>query len=223
MIRRSIASIVLWTAIGFTGIWMITEPLGGRKAVDLDLVYKRNQSGEMQPGIILSAGQYMLYPLRDDDLELCLLTNHEVGSDPELYGLRVTPLGPNTTPLTFWEQAMDDTIDALADLWNKEWAFFAVWIAIQNTQELREPDDAFKVRMMQEFLLPFYRRVFPNYDDERRIKIAGIIFDSSRLCLENSMQGEGEQDQEIVRELHLLIKSYIRQHIETDRQTLAGS
>ncbi len=125
-------------------------------------------------------------------------------------------IGPDATHLA-WDDALDKTIEALADLWRTEWTFFAVWIAIQNTAELREPDDDYKNRVLGEYALPFYRRMLPKTPDDRLVKIAGVVFDVFSLLLDSSMRSGGEQDQDLVDELRLVVKGYLRQHIALEQ------
>jgi AcrR family transcriptional regulator len=129
-------------------------------------------------------------------------------------------IGPDATDMP-WEQALDGTIDALADLWRTEWSFFAVWIAIQNTAELREPDDLYKNQVLGEYLLPFYRRILPHTSERRLAKIAGIVFDMYSLLLDSSMRGGAEQDREIVDELRLVVKGYLKQHVALEQVAIS--
>lgn len=125
-------------------------------------------------------------------------------------------IGPEAADLS-WEEALDGTIDALAELWRTEWSFFAVWIAIQNTAELREPDDVYKNRILGEYLLPFYRRILPKTPEHRLAKIAGIVFDLYSLLLDSSMRTGNGQDQELVDELRIVVKGYLKQHIALEQ------
>lgn len=125
-------------------------------------------------------------------------------------------IGPNAQDLP-WEEALDGTIDALAELWRTEWSFFAVWIAIQNTAELRDPEDVYKNRVLGEYLLPFYRRILPGTPEPRLAKIAGIVFEVFSLLLDSSMRTGENQDQEMVDELRLVVKGYLRQHIALEQ------
>lgn len=125
-------------------------------------------------------------------------------------------IGPGAAHLP-WEDALDKTIDALAELWRTEWNFFAVWMAIQNTAELRSPDDEFKDRVLGEYLLPFYVRILPKTPEPRLPKIAGIVFDLFSLLLHSSMRNGGRQDADLVEELRFVVKGYLKQHIAKDR------
>lgn len=125
-------------------------------------------------------------------------------------------IGPGAADLP-WEEALDGTINALADLWRTEWSFFAVWIAIQNTAELRDPDDVYKNQLLGDYLIPFYRRILPRTPEARLAKIAGIVFEIFSLLLDSSMRTGEVQDQEMVDELRLVVKGYLKQHIELEQ------
>ena len=127
-------------------------------------------------------------------------------------------IGPEAN-LDSWEDALDGTIDALAELWRTEWSFFAVWIAIQNTAELREPDDVYKNRILGELLLPFYKRILPKTSETRLARIAGTVFDIYSLLLDSSMRVGDTQDEATVEELRLVVKGYLKQHVELERGT----
>lgn len=127
-------------------------------------------------------------------------------------------IGPDAEDVS-WEEAIDGSINDLAEIWRTEWSFFAVWIAIQNTAELRDPDDEYRYRLLSTHLIPFYRRLLPNTPHEQLERIAGVIFDIFSLLLDSSMRSgeEGEQDPKVVDELRTVVKSYLRHYIELDR------
>ncbi len=112
-----------------------------------------------------------------------------------------------------WESVVEDVIDTLAEMWRTERAFLAVWMAIQNTAELREADEHYHGIFVNENLATFLRTVLPSASDERRKDIARIVFEVTQRLLDHSMRNAPEQDSDTIRELKLLLRSYLASHV----------
>ena len=121
-------------------------------------------------------------------------------------------MGPQAAPRP-WEEVLDCVVDIYSEMWRREWSFFGVWIAIQNTAELRESDEFYVTTLIENNIMYFLRETIPGASEERLEAIARTIFASTNIILDNSMRGE-EQDQILLNELKILLKSYVRHHIE---------
>lgn len=122
-----------------------------------------------------------------------------------------------------WEAIVDDVIDTLAEMWRSEPAFLAVWMAIQNTAELREADKHYSRIFVDETLAAFLLRIVPNAAEERRKRIARIVFEVSQRLLDHSMHGGPEQDTGIIEEMKILVRSYLMSHVRMEQARDAGT
>ena len=111
-----------------------------------------------------------------------------------------------------WRAVIDDVIDTLAEIWRTEPAFITVWLAIQNTAELRASDEQYNRIFVQEYLTPYLANALPDIAPDRRDAMARIIFEICQRLLDYSMQANPQQDAIVVEELKLLLKSYIAAH-----------
>lgn len=111
-----------------------------------------------------------------------------------------------------WREVIDDVIDTLAEIWRTEPAFTTVWLAIQNTAELRESDEQYNRIFVQEYLTPYLAVSLPEIAPDRREAMARIIFEVCQRLLDYSMQANPQQDAIVIEELKLLLKSYIAGH-----------
>ena len=111
-----------------------------------------------------------------------------------------------------WREVIDDVIDTLAEIWRTEPAFITVWLAIQNTAELRESDEHYNRIFVHEYLTPYLANALPEIAPDRRDAMARIIFEVSQRLLDYSMQANPQQDAIVIDELKLLLKSYIAAH-----------
>lgn len=117
-------------------------------------------------------------------------------------------IGPEATAGP-WRVALDRVLDILAEMWRSDEAFHAVWMAIQNTPELRESDEHYADIFVNDILVHFLRRATHLEDTQRLKTIAAVIFASSQCILDYSMRNGEEQDPMIVEELKLMLGSYI--------------
>ena len=126
-------------------------------------------------------------------------------------------MGPKAAPRP-WEEVIDCVVDIYSDMWRKEWSFFGVWIAIQNTAELRESDELYVNTLIANNVMYFLRETIPGATEEGLEAIARTVFASTNIILDNSMRGD-RQDFVLLNELKVLLKSYIRHHIENADST----
>lgn len=122
-------------------------------------------------------------------------------------------MGPNAKELP-WEQTIDNVVNMYGEMWRREWSFFAVWIAIQNTAELRESDEIYVNNLVNNNLIYFLRSVMGNARDEELDPIARTMFEVSNILLHSSMRKGPEQDMRVVEELKVVLKSYLQHHID---------
>ena len=114
-----------------------------------------------------------------------------------------------------WEQAIDDTIDSLAELWRSDWAVHSVWLAIQNTAELRESSESYRDTLINSPLAAFLGRLLPHLPHEQVRTVGRVVLETSNLLLDFSMRGGPEQDGQIIDELKLLLYRYLKGHVDT--------
>lgn len=127
-----------------------------------------------------------------------------------------THMGPEAEDQP-WEEALEDTMDILAETWRTEWAFHSVWLAIQNTAELAEARDQYRNALINDDLMFFLRRILPDASDALLLTIARVMLETSNLLLDQSMRSGEKQDELIVDELKFLLHSYIQAHVESHR------
>ncbi len=123
-------------------------------------------------------------------------------------------MGPDA-PIRPWDEIIPEALDILADMWRSDWAFFSVWLAIQNTTELRELDQQNRETLIEEILAPFLTRVLPLEDREQIETVARVMFETTNLMLDQSMRMTGEQDPLMIDELKFLLHSYLAAHIRS--------
>lgn len=108
-----------------------------------------------------------------------------------------------------WDELIDEVIDILAEMWRSEPAFLAVWLAIQNTAELREADEYYANIFVNDILLNFLRRLLPNVPDVRRQTVGRVMFEVSQRLLDLSMQLGPKQDLSVIEELKRMLRYYM--------------
>lgn len=111
-----------------------------------------------------------------------------------------------------WEDAVDRTVVALADLWKGERAFQSVWITVQNTPELREASEAYREALIGDRIGDFLQTIAPDIPPDRIRAIGRVVLEASNLVLDLSIQGPEEDSETMIEELQLLLKAYIRAH-----------
>lgn len=123
-------------------------------------------------------------------------------------------LGPNRS----WEQALAETIDTLAAMWRTDWAFHSVWLAIQNTAELRDSREQYRNVLLRDTLMGFLRSILPHATDAQIGTIGRVTLETSNLMLDLSMRGGAAQGQQIIDELRRMLHSYIQSHVSADQR-----
>ncbi len=118
-------------------------------------------------------------------------------------------VGPNRS----WEEALEDTIDILAEMWRSDWAFHSVWLAIQNTAELRDSREQYRDVLLREPLARFIRALLPRAPDAEIAAIGRVMLESSNLLLDLSMRRGHAQDSRVIDELKFMLHSYLQAHI----------
>lgn len=116
-----------------------------------------------------------------------------------------------------WEQALEETVDTLAAMWRTDWAFHSVWLAIQNTAELRDSREQYRNVLLRDTVVAFLRSVLPHATDAEIAMIGRVTLESSNLMLDLSMR-TSPQDQHMIDELKLMLHSYIQAHVSADRK-----
>lgn len=117
-----------------------------------------------------------------------------------------------------WELAIEKIVDDLARLWKSHEAYHAVWLAIQNTMELRKADDHYNDIFVNENLLAFLNGILPETDEKKLRSMGRIMFEISASLLDYSMRNRPEQDEFAVQDLKLVLKSYIKGRREQERE-----
>lgn len=116
-----------------------------------------------------------------------------------------------------WDEALENTIDSLATLWRTDWAFHSVWLAIQNTAELRDSREHYRNALITSPLAEFLKRLLPGLPRNQILTMGRVILETSNLLLDLSMRGGPNQDESIIDELKFVLHRYIRGHIEAAR------
>jgi AcrR family transcriptional regulator len=119
----------------------------------------------------------------------------------------------STGPGRSWEVALEETIDSLAEMWRTDWAFHSVWLAIQNTAELRDSREQYRNALLHETLVRFLRSIVPSASDGEVLAVGRIVLETTNLMLDLSMRGGPEQDGRMIRELKLMLRSYLRARV----------
>jgi len=114
-----------------------------------------------------------------------------------------------------WQKALDETIDLLAEFWKTDWAFHSVWLAIQNTAELRESREQYRIALINSPLAEFLMKLLPDAPRAEIVAMGRVILETSNLLLDLSMRGGGDQDDSLIKELKLLLRRYIEGHISS--------
>jgi AcrR family transcriptional regulator len=130
-------------------------------------------------------------------------------------------LGPDA-PVRPWAEALDDVIDTLAELWKSEPAFLAVWMAIQNTPELRAEDKYYSQIFVDDILAAFLERNLVEMPDARRGIVARVIFEISQVLLDHSIIHGGDEQPIVIEELKTVLRSYIQAHIDANAPVSAA-
>ena len=130
-------------------------------------------------------------------------------------------MGPDA-PIRPWDEIIPEALDILADMWRSDWAFFSVWLAIQNTTELREVDQQNRELLFDEILAPFLSRILPLDDKEQIRTIARVMFETTNLMLDQSMRMTDKQYPLIIDELKFLLHSYLAAHIRSSEALHEG-
>ncbi len=113
-----------------------------------------------------------------------------------------------------WEDAIEETIDSLAELWRTDWAFHSVWLAIQNTAELRDSSEHYRDSLIDAPLAIFLGRLVPGAPRSQIRTMGRVVLETANLLLDLSMRAGPKQDEGIIRELKSLVHSYLRTHID---------
>ncbi len=121
------------------------------------------------------------------------------------------------SPSRSWEVALEETLDGMAEMWRNDWAFHSVWLAIQNTAELRESREQYRNVLLRETLARFVRALLPRAPDAEVASIGRVMLETSNLMLDLSMRGGKRQDLMIIDELKLLLHSYLAAHVAARR------
>src|SRR5690606_10136095 len=109
-----------------------------------------------------------------------------------------------------------ETVDTLAAMWRTDWAFHSVWLAIQNTAELRDSREQYRNVLLRDTLMGFLRTILPHASDNEIATIGRVTLESSNLMLHLSMR-EAPQDERMIAELKLMLHSYIQAHVNAGR------
>jgi AcrR family transcriptional regulator len=123
-------------------------------------------------------------------------------------------IGPDRS----WEEALEETIDILAEMWRSDWAFHSVWLAIQNTAELRDSREQYRDALLREPLARFLRALLPRAADAEIATIGRVMLESSNLLLDLSMRRGHAQDTHVTDELKFLLHSYLQAHVAAKPQ-----
>ncbi len=121
------------------------------------------------------------------------------------------------SPSRSWEVALEETLDGMAEMWRNDWALHSVWLAIQNTAELRESREQYRNVLLRETLARFVRALLPRAPDAEVASIGRVMLETSNLMLDLSMRGGKRQDSMIIDELKLLLHSYLAAHVAARR------
>jgi AcrR family transcriptional regulator len=122
-------------------------------------------------------------------------------------------IGPNRS----WEEALEETVDTLAAMWRTDWAFHSVWLAIQNTVELRDSREQYRNVILRDTLTGFLHTILPHASDTEIATIGRVMLETSNLMLDLSMRGGAAQDEYIIDELKLMLHSYMQAHVNAER------
>jgi len=117
-----------------------------------------------------------------------------------------------------WDVALAETIDTLAAMWRTDWAFHSVWLAIQNTAELRDSREQYRNVLLRDTLTGFLRTMLPHASDSEISTIGRVTLEASNLMLDVSMRSGPTQDEHIIDELKLMLHSYLQAHVNADRR-----
>jgi len=123
-------------------------------------------------------------------------------------------MGPDS-PERPWDEMLPDLVDVLAKMWRSNWAFHSVWLAIQNTAELRESDQDYRDSLIRSIMIGFLQDVLPHHDQQQLETIARTMFETSNLMLDQSMRNGEKQDDRMIDELKFLLHSYLTGHIRS--------
>ena len=113
-----------------------------------------------------------------------------------------------------WDEAIEDTIDSLAELWRNDWAFHSVWLAIQNTAELRDSSEHYRDSLINSPLAAFLGRLVPGAPRMQVRTMGRVVLETSNLLLDLSMRSGPQQDEGIIDELKFLLHRYLKGHID---------
>ena len=130
-------------------------------------------------------------------------------------------MGPEALDLPY-NEVLENVIDIMAEIWRSEDAFHAVWLAIQNTAELRQADEYYANMFVNETLYNFLSRVLPDIEEDRRRVIARIVFETSQVLLDHSVRKRNSQDTLIIEELKVILTSYVGTHVKRAERAKAA-
>jgi AcrR family transcriptional regulator len=125
-------------------------------------------------------------------------------------------LDRHLTPATIdsWEDAIEETVDSLGELWRTDWAFHSVWLAIQNTAELRDSSEHYRDSLINAPLAMFLGRIVPGASRNQIRTMGRVVLESANLLLDLSMRSGPKQDEDIIDELKSLLHSYLRDRVD---------
>jgi AcrR family transcriptional regulator len=112
-----------------------------------------------------------------------------------------------------WEEVVDRTIEAEAELWSNEQALSILWAGVQMAPELKAAV-AESDKKSEDYLLTGLNRILPNVDPARRRLAARVIVHMTRYLLDLSIAEPSEENQRVVGELKVAVKSYLRHLME---------
>lgn len=113
-----------------------------------------------------------------------------------------------------WEEALEETMDLLAEMWRTDWAFHSVWLAIQNTAELRDASEHYRDALIADQLAGFLRQLMPQATRAEILSVGRVMLETSNLLLDLSMRNGPDQDELIIDELKFLLHNYIDAHVK---------
>lgn len=117
-----------------------------------------------------------------------------------------------------WEEAIDQTIEDLAEFWYQEKALPILWGGLQNAPELVAANEE-AVKRSEGYNLRLLDRVIPQVGAARRKLIARMMVHVSQSLLDLSILVDPADRAEVIEETKHLFRTYIRSHMQRDDES----
>lgn len=117
-----------------------------------------------------------------------------------------------------WAEAIDHTIDDVAEFWATEKAMPILWRGMYNSPDLLLVQGEAE-KKSEDYSVAFLDSILPELDPLRRRLIARVMVHVSERLMDLSILDQGDQRLYLLEELKVLVKAYIGSYIDETKRS----